>query len=191
MIKTCVAVSDLGYRYANESMTSAFDYYNPMVKTGRGQFYNIVDSTKANELYNQAVEENCAFKADTIEELAKLAGIPEYTLQETIDDYNKACETGIDKEFSKNSEDMQPLVKAPFYCIKITPNTNDTFGGVVTNLDTEILDENDQPIKNLYAAGAVANGNLFYLRYPVSGSSINMGTTYGRISGQNALENVQ
>lgn len=191
MIKTSVAVTDLGYRYVNESMTSAFDYYNPMVRTGRAQFYNIVDSTTYNELYDQAVEENVAFKANTIEELAKLAGIPSYTLKTTIEDYNKACAAGKDAEFSKDSKDLQPLVKAPFYAIKITPNTNDSFGGVVTNLDTEVLDINDQPIKNLYAAGAVSNGELFYLRYPVSGSSLNMGTTFGRISGQKAIENIK
>lgn len=191
MIKTSVAVTDLGYRYVNESMTSAFDYYNPMVRTGRSQFYNIVDSTTHNELYDQAVEEGVAFKANTIEELAKLAGIPSYTLKTTIEDYNKACEAGKDTEFNKDTNDLQPLVKAPFYAIKITPNTNDTFGGVTTNIDTEVLDINNEPIKNLYAAGAVSNGELFYLRYPVSGSSLSMGTTFGRISGQNALENVK
>lgn len=191
MIKNCVAVTDLGYRYANESMTSAFDYYNPMVRTGRKQFYNIVDSTTYDKFYDQAVEENVAFKANTIEELAQLAGIPAYTLNTTIADYNKTCRAGKDTEFGKDPKDLQPLVKAPFYAIKITPNTNDSFGGVVTNIDTEVLDENDKPIKNLYAAGAVANGNLIYQRYPVSGVSINMCTTFGRISGQKALENVK
>ncbi len=191
IINTSVGVTDLGYRYANESMSSPFDYYNPMVKTGRGQFYNIVDSTTTNELYDQAVEEGVAFKADSIKELAELAGIPAYTLNTTIEDYNKLAKAGKDTEFGKDTKDLKPLAKAPFYAIKITPNTNDTFGGVTTNLDTEVLDESNQPIKNLYAAGGVANGELFYLRYPVSGSSINMSTTYGRISGQNALENVQ
>lgn len=138
-----------------------------MARTRRAQFYNIVDCTVPNELYDRAVKENEAFKADSIEALAELTGIPTYTLKTTIEDYNKLCKEGKDTEFGKNKEALQPLVRAPFYSIKITPNTNDSFDGLVTNLDTEVLDDNDQPIDNLYAARAVANGNQFYLRYPV------------------------
>lgn len=189
MIPTGVGVTDLGYRYADESMPSAFDYYNPMVKTGRKAFFNIVDSTTPNELLDQAVEENAAFKADTIEELAKLSGIPEYTLKTTIEEYNAACLEGTDKEFNKNTENMKPLITAPYYAVKITPNTNGSFGGIVTNLETEVMNVNNDTVKNLYAAGAVANGELFYLRYPVSGSSISMTLTFGRIAGQKAAAN--
>lgn len=191
MINHGIGVTDLGYRYANESSKSAFDYYNPMVKTGRKQFFNIVDSTIANELLDKAVEENEAYKADTVEELARLAGIPEYTLMVTIEEYNEACKDGIDKDFGKNKEDMIPLVKAPFYAVKITPNTNGSFGGLVTDLETQVLTNSNEPIPGLYAAGAVANSEFFYLRYPVSGSSLVMGMTLGRIAGTNAALNAK
>ncbi|MGI6687190.1 MAG: FAD-dependent oxidoreductase [Christensenellales bacterium] len=188
MIKNCVAVTDLGYRYANESMTSAFDYYNPMVRTGRKQFFNIVDSTVENELLEMAVAEDAAYKADSIEELAIAAGIPAYTLMTTIDEYNELCKAGTDTVFGKNAEDLLPLVKAPFYAVKITPNTNGSFGGLVTNNDAQVLDVNNKPIENLYAAGAVANADMFYLRYPVSGSSVMMCLVMGRVAGQQATK---
>lgn len=191
MIHHGVGVTDLGYRYANESMTSAFDYYNPMVKTGRDQFFNIVDSSIENEKLEQAVEEGAAYKAETIEEVAELAGIPEYTLKTTIEEYNKAVENGVDEEFGKDSEDMIPLTKAPFYAVKITPNTNGSFGGLVTDLETHVLNESNEPIPGLYAAGAVANSEYFYLKYPVSGSSIAMGLTLGRVAGTKAALDAQ
>lgn len=191
MIAHGIGVTDLGYRYANESMTSAFDYYNPMVRTGRKQFYNIVDATVPNELLEKAVAEGEAFKADSIEELARLAGIQEYPLKVTVEEYNAACAAGVDKEFGKKPEDMKPLVKAPFYAVKITPNTNGSFGGLVTDLETRVLNNDNQPIPGLYAAGAVANSEFFYLRYPVSGSSLIMGITLGRIAGVVAAQNAK
>lgn len=190
IINKGIAVTDLGYRYANESRNNPFDYYPDMVETGRKQFYNIADSSVDTELLEKAVELGVAFKADTVEELAQKADIPEYPLQVTVEEYNQAVKNGVDKEFGKDKEDLVALEKAPFYAVKITPNTNGSFGGLVTDLNTRVLTEEGEPIENLYAAGAVANAEYFYLKYPVSGSSIQMCLTLGRVAGEEAANNV-
>ena len=44
MVNTGVFVTDLGYRCANESMTSQFDYFTPFVESGRKEFTIICDA---------------------------------------------------------------------------------------------------------------------------------------------------
>lgn len=79
MVNTGVFVTDLGYRCANESMTSQFDYFTPFVESGRKEFTIICDSQqpdKRMELIKKGVEKGVVDTADTIEELAEAAGLP-------------------------------------------------------------------------------------------------------------------
>ena len=191
MVNTGVFVTDLGYRCANESMTSQFDYFTPFVQSGRKKFFIICDSQlpeKRLELVKKGVEKGVVNTADTIEALAEEAGLPGYPLVKTVEKYNALCEAGEDADFHKKPEDLQALTQAPFYAIQITPNTNDSFGALAISTKAEVLDENRQPVPGLYAGGTLGNAELFYLRYAVSGASLCMGTVTGRIAAQSALE---
>ncbi len=190
MINTGVYVTDLGYRCANESMTSQFDYFGPFVKTGRKQFFIICDSQQDEsrlDLLEQGMELGVINKADTLEELAEAAGLPAYPLAKTIEAYNAACDAGEDAEFGKNPEDLVRVEQAPFYAVQITPNTNDSFGALAISTNAEVLDADRNPIPGLYAGGTIANAELFYMRYAVSGASMCMGTVTGRIGAQQAM----
>lgn len=191
MVNSGVFVSDLGYRCANESMTSQFDYFTPFVQSGRDSFTIICDSKQSDErmeLIQKGVTAKVVDTADTIEELAVKTDLPPYILAKTIEKYNKLCEQGEDTDFGKNPEDLVKLDQAPFYAIQITPNTNDSFGAVPINTKAEALDDDRNPVPGLYAAGTIANPELFYMRYAVSGSSLCMGTVTGRKAAQNAIE---
>ena len=191
MVNTGVFVTDLGYRCANESMTSQFDYFTPFVESGRKEFTIICDSQqpdKRMELIKKGVEKGVVDTADTIEELAEAAGLPSYPLMKTIERYNELCEAGEDADFHKKPEDLQAIEKAPFYAIQITPNTNDSFGQLAISTKAEVLDADRKPVPGLYAGGTLGNAELFYMRYAVSGSSMCMGTVTGRIAAQSALE---
>ena len=191
MVNTGVFVTDLGYRCANESMTSQFDYFVPFVQSGRKEFTIICDSQQPAErmdLIKKAVEKGVASTADTIEELAVAAELPQYPLVKTIEHYNELCAAGEDPDFHKKPEDLQALTQAPFYAIQITPNTNDSFGQLAISTKAEVLDEDRQPVPGLYAGGTIANAELFYMRYAVSGASMCMGTVTGRIAAQEAMK---
>ena len=191
MVNTGVFVTDLGYRCANESMTSQFDYFVPFVQSGRKEFTIICDSQQPADrldLIKKAVEVGVASTADTIEELAVAAELPQYPLVKTIEHYNELCAAGEDPDFHKKPEDLQALTQAPFYAIQITPNTNDSFGQLAISTKAEVLDENRQPVAGLYAGGTIANAELFYMRYAVSGASMCMGTVTGRIAAQEAMK---
>ena len=191
MVNTGVYVSDLGYRCANESLTSQFDYFTPFIKSGRSSFFIICDSQQPSDrldLLEQGVAKGVVNKADTLEALAVDAGLPAYPLTKTIEHYNTLAEKGEDTDFHKKPEDLQKLEKAPFYAVQITPNTNDSFGAIPISTKAEALDENRKPVAGLYAAGTIANPEMFYMRYSVSGSSLCMGTVTGRIAADEAIK---
>ena len=190
MVNTGIFVTDLGYRCANESMTSQFDYFTPFVKSGRKEFTIICDSQQPEAraaLIEEAVELGVASKAETLEELAEAAGLPVYPLMKTVERYNELCDGGEDLDFGKKPEDLQRVEKAPFYAIQITPNTNDSFGALAISTNAEVLDADRNPIPGLYAGGTLGNAEMFYMRYAVSGASMCMGTVTGRIAAQQAM----
>ena len=49
-----------------------------------------------------------------------------------------------------------------------------------------MLTAEDKVIPGLYAAGEVANGQLYYRQYPCSGSAIQLYCSMGRFAGQAA-----
>lgn len=191
MVNTGVFLTDLGYRCANESMTSQFDYFTPFVQSGRAHFFIICDSQQTEKrlgLLAKAVEKGVAHKADSIEEAAIAAGLPPYPTVKTIEKYNTLCDAGEDPDFHKKPEDLKRIEQGPFYCIEITPNTNDSFGQLAISTKAEVLDANRKPVPGLYSGGTLANAEMFYMRYAVSGSSMCMGTVTGRIAAQSAMK---
>ena len=76
--------------------------------------------------------------------------------------------------------------KPPYYVVKATPIRVVTVGGIVIDKEARVLDENDQPIEGLYAAGELANGSFFYHVYSACGSAVGHAIVYGRIAARNA-----
>ena len=62
-----------------------------------------------------------------------------------------------------------------------------SFGGLRINAEAQVIRAaNGQPFTALYAAGDVANGQVYYLEYPGSGHGLSLATTFGFIAGRNA-----
>lgn len=59
-----------------------------------------------------------------------------------------------------------------------------TYAGVKVNTSAQILDENDQPLPGLYAAGEMVGG-LYYVKY-AGGAGLTAGSVLGRIAGAHA-----
>lgn len=93
-----------------------------------------------------------AFTAETVEELAEMMNVPVANLAETISKHNADAEKGIDEEFGKQGFLM--ALKAPFHAIKLNVRRYKTFGGFLTSAKSEVLNDADEPIVGLYAAGS-------------------------------------
>ncbi len=142
-----------------------------------------------------------AMKADTLEELAQIAGIEAEGLCAQVDRFNAMVRNGHDDEFNRgdNSYDnfymwgdmeFEPpfrtlgvIDKPPFYAVKMEAGALGTAGGPKTNADGQVVDWQGNAIPGLYAAGnamAAVLGDV----YGGAGGTLGPGMTFGYIAGK-------
>ena len=121
------------------------------------------------QVRKEAQNEKAIWQANTIEELANKIGLDTKKLAETVNRYNSFCDEGEDKNFGRilnDSENVYPIKNAPYYAILTYAYSLISFGGLAINDKLEVLNENNEPIKGLYAAGEIigvhaTSGNAF------------------------------
>jgi len=99
--------------------------------------------------------------ADTLDELARMAGLPQENLIETIRRYNVLVEQGEDDDFGRfgpNEPDFansaSPKIQTPpFYAMQAFPLTRKSMGGVAIDRNCRVLDKKQNPIPGLFAVG--------------------------------------
>jgi fumarate reductase flavoprotein subunit len=125
--------------------------------------------------------------ANSLAELASQTGIDLPGLQKTIDTYNHACDTGRDELFDRRPRYMRAVRQPPFYACKFFLDAFGSLGGIKINHKTEALDDNDDVIPGLYAAGADAEA-IYGDTYPITlpGSTMGFAINSGRTAGENA-----
>ena len=139
------------------------------------------------------VESGSYLKADTLEELIELAGLPESTLA-TIERYNEMCDAGEDLDFHKNPRFLLPVRQGPFYCqiVNHFPVRFYTIlGGLRTNANMQVLDANDEIIPGLYNVGTGV-GDMFAGKYTFMMTGGNYGincVTFPYLTGKFIAEN--
>lgn len=133
-----------------------------------------------------AAADDSVFKGNSVRELAEAMGVPAESMQTTVDSYNASCATGEDSDFFKNNEFLMPVEKGPFYAFRMAPLVVCAIGGLNTNTKNQVLDQNKNPIPNLYAVG-LDGCNLYEETYNMMlGGSAN---GYCIHSGRNAARN--
>lgn len=135
--------------------------------------------------------------ANSLEELAnKLEDVDPDTFLDTVHEFNRSVRT--DAEFNpavkdgRGTDGIDPpksnwanaLDTPPFEAYAITCGITFTFGGLKINTNAQVLDQEEEPIPGLYAAGELVGG-LFYFNYP-GGTGLTSGAVFGRIAGQSS-----
>lgn len=124
--------------------------------------------------------------ADTIEELAEMAGIKAEQLKETVDRWNGFCAAESDPDYDRRT-DFGTIEQGPFYALPFVPNAMGSFGGVRTNIDTQVISVDGSIIPRLYAAGTTMSGMYTGPFYPGCGYSV-LGTVHwGRKAGKTVV----
>ncbi len=122
-------------------------------------------------------------KGGTLEELAAQAGIDPAGLAQTVRDYNLGAAQGEDPAFKRGSTAFNryladpenkpnpcvaPILKGPYYALKLLMGDLGTFDGLKTGVAGEVLRRDGSAIEGLYAAGndraSIMGGN-----YPGAG----------------------
>lgn len=136
------------------------------------------------------------FKAATIETLASKIHVPAEALKQTIANMNQYAKSGIDPEFKRGSNSydrmfgdanvapnpcLGPIDSPPYYAVAINLGDLGTKGGLKADAHARVLDGNDRPIANLYAAGN-NSGSPFGNCYPGAGATIGPALAFGFIA---------
>lgn len=133
--------------------------------------------------------------ADSIKELAEKMEVDPDTLCATIDEFNAGVQ---EKPFDptildgKRTVGVHPpksnwarkIIEPPFMAFPTVCAITFTYGGLRVDTDARVLDQRDQPIPGLHAAGEVVGG-LFYENYP-GGSGLMSGAVFGYRAGKSA-----
>ena len=94
------------------------------------------------------------YHAETIAELEKLAGMEENALAKTVEKYNSFVANGEDTDFGRSADYLKKEIgDGPYYLIEQKPRFATTMGGLVINEKMQVLNQNDEVITGLYAAG--------------------------------------
>jgi hypothetical protein len=122
-------------------------------------------------------------KADTVQDLAKVIGVPPGNLEETVQRWNSFCQEGKDLEHGRDPKTLVPLDTPPFYEVILWPGSANTLGGPRRNHEAQVVDPDGNPIPGLYSSGEL--GSLYGFLYQ-GGGNLAECIAFGRISGRNA-----
>jgi fumarate reductase flavoprotein subunit len=180
-------------RIGHYGPVNILDTYAPCIKVnlkGERFFAESIPSTKGPKLYlkqpgnkafgimsGKAIEEfkaelafmehhGAAWKADTLDDLAKATGIDAEGLAKTVEAYNTAYEAGKDADFEMPHAQMTPVAKTgPYYAFLMRSLYNLTDVSVKVNADLQPIKQADgAPVfKNAYAAGSFMVGNYAFM----------------------------
>jgi 3-oxosteroid 1-dehydrogenase len=148
-------------------------------------------------------EQGFLAKSDSIAGLAKQMKIDAASLEQTVAAMNEYAKTGKDLEFGRGDTAydryygdptvspnpcLGPIVKPPFYAVRMELGDFGTHGGLDIDVDARVLDEAGQPIPGLYAIGNTAAAIL--PTYPGPGSTLGPAMTFAyraarRLTGAN------
>lgn len=174
-----ILVNQQGQRFVNEELYGAAIGFE-MNEHQHGRGYIILDRTLYRQAWRTAVIENLfpfmrlplilallfqTRKGRTLSSLAKVTGMPEEALQNSVARYNKSAQGQAEDEFGKSPQECHPLLQGPFYAVDVSANSKlfpcsaMTVGGLRVNEQTgQVIKANGSVIKGLYAAGRTAIG---------------------------------
>ena len=181
-----ILVNTNGKRFIDEVLTrdvvSAAEIAQP-----NSFAYLIIDQKMVDEslLIQGYIAKGYSFKGETYEDLAKTLNIPADVFAKTMNDWNGYVKARKDPDFGRTSF-IDPLDKAPFYAIKVTPGIHHTMGGLKIDGRTRVLKADGTVIPGLFAAGEVTGGVHGGNR--LGGSAVSDFVVYGRIAGEEAAK---
>lgn len=137
-----------------------------------------------------AAEENCVYKADTIEELAEKMGTE--NLVATVEKYNADVAAGEDTQFGRAADTMVALKECPFYAVETVPYAyTGSTGGVRVDGNGQLLTEDGVSIEGLYLAGEILGPTCISGNVIFGGINHAMAATWGLNAAENAAKAVE
>jgi 3-oxosteroid 1-dehydrogenase len=197
-----VMVDQEGRRYANECLP--YDRFGRLMAAAPGRIpsWFVFDSREGGRLPAIAMpegspEEHLAagtwVRAETLEELADLLGLPE--LGETVTRFNGFAATGVDEDYGRGADEydtffaggdgpnkaLVPIDQPPFYAARFVLSDLGTKGGLVTDSAARVLREDGSVIPGLYATGN-SSASVVGAVYPGPGAPLGTAMVFGALA---------
>ncbi|WP_182345612.1 FAD-dependent oxidoreductase [Tomitella gaofuii] len=121
---------------------------------------------------------------ETVVELEAEMGLPDGTLQATVELYNRHARAGADPVYGKDPKWLRPI-EGNVAAIDLRGRTGGfALGGLRTDVDSRVLHVDGDPVSGLFAAGRCTSGIAAW-GY-ASGASLGDGSFFGRRAGLSA-----
>ncbi len=181
-----LVVNANGVRFADDSnqskIVSRFGNDQPdgiLIAVGDAKMIDALNGITEG-LAEDLINRGMAFKADTLEEAAQLAGLDTAVLKGTVDTFNGYVDAGADADFGRAKFNGK-VENGPYYIAKLQLAAHLTFGGLVIDAQSQVLDVNGAAIPGLYAAGDVTSGYEGVVHQ--TGNCLTICINTGRIAG--------
>lgn len=207
-----IAVTADGRRFTNEAM-SYHDFVQDLVKTvnrkNLGEFsawlicdhkhlreYGLGSVAKFPLPIGRYLRTGYLRQGRTLDDLAKVIGVPADALGDEVKTFNRDAATGTDTQFAKGSTAynryqgdalvkpnpcMAPIAQGPYYAIKLVIGEIGTFAGLATDASCRVMTRDRRVVPGLYAVGndaaSVMGGN-----YPGAGITLGPCVTFGYVA---------
>jgi fumarate reductase flavoprotein subunit len=193
-----VFVSREGRRFCDE--TAPYNMLAGLFKRNGGTAYAIFDeasrqsavpgpgnrATWVADVLKAKADEGRVIRADTLKDLAELAGINVAPFLGTVHKYNIDVARGRDSAYLKDPRGLRPVATPPYYAVEVRPAIICWTGtGLRIDAEARVLGADELPIPGLFAAGETV-GSLHGDRYIGGGGSFGPAVTIGRIAGRSS-----
>ncbi len=135
---------------------------------------------------SREIEKGILISADTPQKLAQRLGLPAEAVEESIREWNRACDERNDSNFGRPPSSMHPISAPPFYGAPMVPVISNTQGGPRHDERQRVLTPYGNPIPGLFAVGEC--GSCFGFLY-MSGGNLAECFVSGQIAGLEASRN--
>lgn len=131
-----------------------------------------------------------AVMADSLEELAEKIGVDLANLQESIRQDNERADAGAKEAFGY---DIFRAVgeTGPYFAIKTLASVICTMYGFKLDDHFHVVNEEDEPIENLFAIGELTMGNYFFQEYVATSSAVACGVYGGSLAAEEAVAEIE
>ena len=174
MVDGTIYVNNSGERFCAEK----FEVPTEILAQDKGEVYAIFDADNYDERMQGLASQGYVKEASTAKELGDELGFDGENLASTIEQWNADAATGTDSLFDRENT---TTLDAPLYGYKFGVGAHYFMGGILIDETTRVLDEDEQPIEGLYAAGEVTGG--FHGTQRVDGSGTGDSIVFGMIAG--------
>jgi len=192
MMEGGIQVNARGERFSNEHLGYS-EQCLPVLEQPGSIAWNVYDERLHRlaldfEDYRQAESAGAIRSGKDIDALAAAAGLPAKRLAETLAEVARYVAGTARDPFGRDFT-AKPLLAPPYYAVKVTGALFHTQGGLAIDADARVVDEQGNPLPNLFAGGGAACGvSGAHVWGYLSGNGLLAAVTLGRLAGRAAAK---